>query len=83
MERALIDEYEARMREIAADLSPANHKFAVEAASLPGQIRGYGHVKEASVEQVRGLERSVMERFRGAVNEADTDKQINRVAASA
>ncbi len=83
MERALIDEYEARMREIAADLSPANHKFAVEAASLPGQIRGYGHVKEASVEQVRGLERSVMERFRGAAAEADTGKQINRVAATA
>jgi indolepyruvate ferredoxin oxidoreductase len=83
MERGLIDQYEARMHEIAAALTSANHKFAVEAASLPAQIRGYGHVKHASVDQVRGLEKNVMERFHGAVAAADMESHANRVAATA
>src|SRR3546814_4389101 len=56
MERALIDHYEAQMEMVAAELTPANHAVAVELASLPAQIRGYGHIKEASVEKVRALE---------------------------
>jgi len=82
MERALIDEYEARMRGIAVALTPSNHKIAVEAASLPAQIRGYGHVKEAAVERVRGLEVSVMERFRNAASVPQTNEE-SRVAATA
>src|SRR3546814_10297765 len=78
MERALIDEYEARLRDMVAVLSPANHKFAVEAASLPAQIRGYGHVKEASVDLVRGLEASVVERFHNAAA-PETNNDDNRV----
>jgi indolepyruvate ferredoxin oxidoreductase len=66
MERALIDDYETRLRGIAAALAPANHKVAVEVASLPAQIRGYGHIKEAAVSQVRALEANAMERFRNA-----------------
>lgn len=63
MERALVEDYIASMRQIAEALSEANHKIAIEAASLPAQIRGYGHVKEAAVAQVRALEASIMERF--------------------
>ncbi len=83
MERALIDHYEAQMRELAAVLTPANHKFAVELASLPAQIRGYGHVKEAAVEKVRALEASVLKRFHeaGAVSAATVEE--NRVAVTA
>jgi indolepyruvate ferredoxin oxidoreductase len=83
MERGLIDAYEARMRDIVAALTPANHKVAVEAASLPGQIRGYGHVKEAAVEQVRALEVSVMERFRKASASPARGEEDNRVAVTA
>ena len=32
--------------EIIAGLNPENHALAVEIASIPEQIRGYGHVKE-------------------------------------
>ncbi len=48
-ERALIAEYENLLSEIATGLSPANHASALELAALPEQIRGYGHVKAASM----------------------------------
>ncbi|MEL0252811.1 MAG: DUF6537 domain-containing protein, partial [Novosphingobium sp.] len=44
-------------------LTEANLSAAIEFASLPAQIRGYGHVKEANVEKVRNLETKVMEKF--------------------
>jgi indolepyruvate ferredoxin oxidoreductase len=69
MERALIDEYEVRMRAVADSLTAANHAIAIELASLPAQIRGYGHVKEANVEKVRVLEQQIMQRFRDASSE--------------
>ncbi|HEX6834830.1 MAG TPA: indolepyruvate ferredoxin oxidoreductase family protein [Rudaea sp.] len=46
-ERALIDEYFATIDELLAKLDRSNHALAVEIASIPEQIRGYGHVKEA------------------------------------
>jgi indolepyruvate ferredoxin oxidoreductase len=64
MERSLIDDYEAHMREVAETLTSANHVAAVELASLPGQIRGYGHVKEVSVETVRAIEPKILEKYR-------------------
>lgn len=66
MERGLIDHYETLMGEVADALSGANHAAAVELASLPAQIRGYGHIKEANVEKVRALEPQVLEKFRTA-----------------
>jgi indolepyruvate ferredoxin oxidoreductase len=83
MERALIDHYEALMREVAATLTPANHKFAVELASLPAQIRGYGHVKEAAVDKVRALEANVLKRFREAGTVTAAPIEEKRVAVTA
>jgi indolepyruvate ferredoxin oxidoreductase len=66
MERGLIDHYEAQMRMVAAKLTPANHSAAVELASLPAQMRGYGHVKHANVEKVKALEPMVLKKFEDA-----------------
>ncbi|MEN9544340.1 MAG: hypothetical protein RLZZ598_1173 [Pseudomonadota bacterium] len=44
-ERALIDEYRASIEELLAGLSAERLALAVEIASIPEQIRGYGHVK--------------------------------------
>lgn len=63
MERELIVHFEEQMRMVCAKLTPANHAAAVELASLPGQIRGFGHVKEANVEKVRAIEPQVLARF--------------------
>jgi indolepyruvate ferredoxin oxidoreductase len=48
-ERALIRSYEAMIDEVRAGLSPENHMLAVEIASLPEHIRGYGHVKQRAM----------------------------------
>ena len=50
MERALIGEYEQTVETLLAGLTRDNHALAVEIASLPETIRGYGHIKAKSVE---------------------------------
>ena len=64
LERRLISEYEALIDEILVRLSPVNHEIAVELASLPAEIRGFGHVKEACLAQVKAREETLLARFR-------------------
>ena len=52
-ERALIGEYRASIEEVIGSLTAANHATALEIASLPEQIRGYGHVKERNLAAAR------------------------------
>jgi indolepyruvate ferredoxin oxidoreductase len=66
LERRLISEYDALIDEILACLSPANHEIAVELASLPAEIRGFGHIKEANLAQVKAREEKLLARFRPA-----------------
>ncbi|MDB5687429.1 MAG: indolepyruvate ferredoxin oxidoreductase, partial [Rhizorhabdus sp.] len=75
MERGLIDHYEALMTMVASELTPANHAAAVELASLPAQIRGYGHVKHANVEKIRAIEPQIVEKFKKVSSQGTTDKQ--------
>ncbi len=63
-ERRLIGEYEAVIDEILARLTPANHAIAVELASLPLEIRGFGHVKEANRARTKAKEGALLSRFR-------------------
>jgi indolepyruvate ferredoxin oxidoreductase len=53
MERALIVEYRQMIDIVLAELNAENLTRAVELASLPEQIRGFGHVKLAAVERFR------------------------------
>jgi indolepyruvate ferredoxin oxidoreductase len=48
-ERRLIDDYVADLDMICARLDGTNHRAAVALASVPDEIRGYGHVKEKAV----------------------------------
>jgi len=41
-----------------------NHILAVELASIPEKIRGYGHVKEAHLETAKACEADLLTRFR-------------------
>ncbi|MDH3857516.1 MAG: indolepyruvate ferredoxin oxidoreductase family protein, partial [Gammaproteobacteria bacterium] len=50
MERALIADYERDIEQILAEIIPQNHEIAVEIASLPLDMRGFGHVKQANIE---------------------------------
>jgi len=49
-ERRLIREYEATIEALLDQLTPENHDLAVEIARIPEKIRGFGHIKTASVE---------------------------------
>ena len=49
MERQLIENYIASLDEIVAALTPQNQAAAVALASVPDEIRGYGHVKEKNL----------------------------------
>jgi indolepyruvate ferredoxin oxidoreductase len=52
-ERALITEYRASTDELLNGLTAANHSLAVAIASIPEDIRGYGHVKARHLEAAR------------------------------
>jgi indolepyruvate ferredoxin oxidoreductase len=49
MERELIADFEGQVDRLVAGLDAANHHLAVRIAQVPQQIRGFGHVKDASV----------------------------------
>jgi indolepyruvate ferredoxin oxidoreductase len=59
MERALIADYEAGVDRLAAGLSAERLPLAVKIASVPQQIRGFGHVKEASVGPAKAEEQKL------------------------
>jgi indolepyruvate ferredoxin oxidoreductase len=48
----LLTTYQADIARVLADLNPQTHARAVQLASLPDKIRGYGHVREAHAQRV-------------------------------
>jgi indolepyruvate ferredoxin oxidoreductase len=64
-ERALIGEYEQTIDEVLGRLDARNRAVAVELASLPERIRGFGHVKAASLQAVRERREQLLARLRG------------------
>ena len=63
-ERALIGEYECLLDELLAGLTAANHGLAVKLASIPDDIRGYGHVKDAHIERAKRKEAGLLSEWR-------------------
>jgi indolepyruvate ferredoxin oxidoreductase len=62
-ERRLIAEYEALVGDLMAGLTPARHPLAVELASIPDQIRGFGHVKERHLIAAKAKEAELLARW--------------------
>ena len=52
VERALVAEYLALVEEFARTLTAERLSVAIDLATLPDDIRGYGHVKEVSIARV-------------------------------
>ncbi len=65
-ERALIAEYEETVERVLAGLTPHNHAIALELLSLPEEIRGFGHIKMASIVAARKKREALLGRFTGA-----------------
>ena len=62
-ERRLIGEYRADIAAILDNLSAETLDTAVELASLPEQIRGYGHVKARNIEAARRRREELRQRL--------------------
>ena len=60
LERQMIADYEALLDEIAERLSPATHHTAVALASLPLEIKGFGHIKERSYKAAKEREAALL-----------------------
>jgi len=66
MERQLITDYEALINELLPHLAAHNHAIAVELASIPEHIRGYGHVKNRHLAAAKAKEAELVASFRAA-----------------
>lgn len=58
-----IAQYETDIGRLVSDLSKEKHAVAVEIASLPEHLRGYGHVRERSAKVVDAKRAELWERF--------------------
>ncbi|MBV6631846.1 MAG: indolepyruvate ferredoxin oxidoreductase family protein [Alphaproteobacteria bacterium] len=63
MERQLIADYEQLMEGLVDRLTPQNHHLAVDIASIPEMIRGYGHVKERHLAKAKAREGELLAGF--------------------
>ena len=68
-ERAAIDEYFATVEELLAKLDRSNIALAVDIASLPEQIRGYGHVKDKHVAKAAPKREQLLAQWRNPTAE--------------
>jgi indolepyruvate ferredoxin oxidoreductase len=66
MERQLVTDYEALIDETLPRLAAHNHAIAVELASIPEHIRGFGHVKERHLKAAKEKEAQLVAAFRSA-----------------
>jgi indolepyruvate ferredoxin oxidoreductase len=78
VERQLITDYEALIEELLPRLAAHNHALAVDLASIPEQIRGYGHVKERHLKVAKAKEADLVAAFRAA---KPASAAVERVAA--
>src|SRR5690606_7593273 len=59
-ERALVEAYFDTVHRLLGKLKKSNLDLAVQIARLPEEIRGYGHIKEASMERARKQHEDLM-----------------------
>jgi indolepyruvate ferredoxin oxidoreductase len=66
MERTLITDYERDIEQLLDETRPDNFDTAIEIAGLPQQIRGFGHVKQASIKAVATRRALLLQKLAGA-----------------
>ena len=63
MERGLIKDYEAALTRITSGLTAERLPTAIQIAAIPQKIRGYGHIKDASVAPAKAEEKALWGRW--------------------
>ena len=71
-ECALIGEYRTAVEELLGELSAPKLALAVEIASIPEDIRGYGHVKDRHLTAARAKWQGLTAQWRGQADRART-----------
>ena len=66
LERRLIADYEATVGDLLERLDRGNLASAVEIASIPERIRGFGHVKRRHLDEAKKREAELLAAFRAA-----------------
>ncbi len=69
MERQLIRDYKSLIEQILPALTAENYDLAVDIASIPEHIRGYGHVKEAHLKKAKLREAELVGKFFNPIQE--------------
>ncbi|MFI5030715.1 MAG: indolepyruvate ferredoxin oxidoreductase family protein [Reyranellales bacterium] len=69
MERRLIAEYGATVDSLLATLDQNNHGLAVQVASVPETMRGFGHIKGKNVVAAKAREASLLAAYRTPASE--------------
>lgn len=69
VERALIGEYRDSIDEVLRGLNAGNHKLAIAIASIPEDIRGYGHVKDRHLAAARPKWAALMNEWRSGAQQ--------------
>ncbi|MFI5030431.1 MAG: indolepyruvate ferredoxin oxidoreductase family protein [Reyranellales bacterium] len=64
LERGLIRDYESLVDELLGGLTAINHSLAVKLASIPDDIRGYGHVKDAHLAKAHAKQQDLLAQWR-------------------
>ncbi len=80
MERKLIEDYRSTVEQIMGELNSDNHHLVVEIASVPEQMKGFGHVKLRNVAAAKKREADLLARLRQAAGEKSV-KPIPQAAA--
>jgi len=73
-ERALIREYEDTVERLLGRLTPQNHALAVQIATVPDEIRGFGPIKARNLAPARKKRDELLARY-------EAGPSVERVAA--
>jgi indolepyruvate ferredoxin oxidoreductase len=73
-ERALIREYEDTIDKLLEGLTPENQAIAVEIASIPEDIRGFGHIKLRNLAIAQAKREQLLAKFAKSGSEPDLRK---------
>ncbi|WP_374579152.1 indolepyruvate ferredoxin oxidoreductase family protein [Phenylobacterium sp.] len=76
MERGLIAAYEANLDRLLARLDVERLPLAVQIAEIPQAIRGFGHIKDASVKAAKGEEERLWARWEAPAERVESRLSI-------
>jgi indolepyruvate ferredoxin oxidoreductase len=69
-ERALVTDYRKTISDVLATLSAKNHALAVDIASIPEHIRGFGHVKDRHLDEALARQDELLQAYRAGKTRA-------------